>query len=651
MTFGMTNITVSLLGAARVDPQDAAFAKAIGKAPKLLTVLAYLVANDESVVSRERMAADLWPELPSERTRRNLSNLLWRLQKILPADLTHLLRQDKETLLPMIAKSGLQTDVTELRQTLLGTISDRCLDRIQDLYRGTFLHGHYDEWASEFDLHLRQQIIRFLRRNLVSREALPNTTLLRAAVLLLQFDEFDSTAYSVAIKCAQDAGNAALADKLTRQRGQIWGDDLEQDKKASASNLKLDDDTQRPVAQIAPRQVVGALIDHAQQQIRIGHPLNAKTSLRSALSYIKQQESLELNQSLSLQIAIRRELDPVFDVLSDREGQAFNLRGLRQCLKKHSGDDRWDLYTDYVQRQIWFWVVTDRYDQGLAVAEQFKRVARRKGDLGAINAVDRLIGVSCFNAGDFVQAKTIFTRLDSNNTREPVISRQRDAFNLLAVNAIHGEFQIVLNRALRLLDSNDVQVDDPNIRARLYLLCADCHLSIAQYELAAARLTDGYRLASKLGNYSLLLKRDLLYIRYLLKCALFRAALEAAYQLALELNSDRCSPSEAHEIYSALIECLIQMPNWLLAREADKWMQLWNAFFQKNLLQRYIPVRELRLGELALARKLWRVALRHCDAVDAFLRQSGQPFSLESELRETRLAAESGLQLIGDDAA
>ncbi len=66
-------------------------------APRLQSLLAYLVPHRDTPQSRQHIAFCLWPDLPEARTRANLRKLFYQLQQALP-HARRFLRADAQTL-------------------------------------------------------------------------------------------------------------------------------------------------------------------------------------------------------------------------------------------------------------------------------------------------------------------------------------------------------------------------------------------------------------------------------------------------------------------------------------------------------------------------------------------------------------------------
>jgi DNA-binding SARP family transcriptional activator/tetratricopeptide (TPR) repeat protein len=138
------------------------------------SLFAYLVVNRGIPQPRERLVAELWPELSEVRGRRRLSHTLWQLQDALgelPGGSSYL--EVRADTLAFNASASLQVDVDAFEQGLEelrhlrddGAIRARDLGRLEqvvDLYRGDFLDGHYEPWVLDEQERLGQRYLEAL---------------------------------------------------------------------------------------------------------------------------------------------------------------------------------------------------------------------------------------------------------------------------------------------------------------------------------------------------------------------------------------------------------------------------------------------------------------------------------------------------------
>ncbi|MFA9446066.1 BTAD domain-containing putative transcriptional regulator [Egicoccus sp. AB-alg6-2] len=132
------------------------------------SLMAYLVLDRGVRHSRDRLAAQFWPDLPPARARRRLSHTLWQLQDALgelPGGWDHLQATTDAIAIDRDAPCWIDVEEFERR---LDTVrapaaeprraSDRAsLEQAVELYRGDFLAGHYDDWVLAEQQRLAQR--------------------------------------------------------------------------------------------------------------------------------------------------------------------------------------------------------------------------------------------------------------------------------------------------------------------------------------------------------------------------------------------------------------------------------------------------------------------------------------------------------------
>jgi DNA-binding SARP family transcriptional activator/Tfp pilus assembly protein PilF len=137
------------------------------KGEKARSLMAYLVIHPRILHRREVLADMLWPDAPPDRVRRNLSDLLYRLQKTIePGWLT--IDDDTIALQPNV---NLWVDVWEF-DNLISRKDDANLQIAVELYTDDLLPEIYDEWIlTERELR-RSQYLSVLETLSANLEAL-----------------------------------------------------------------------------------------------------------------------------------------------------------------------------------------------------------------------------------------------------------------------------------------------------------------------------------------------------------------------------------------------------------------------------------------------------------------------------------------------
>ena len=111
------------------------------KGEKARNLVAYLVLHPRILHRREVLADILWPDAPPERVRRNLSDLLYRLQKTIEPEW---LTIDDETI-ALHPNANLWVDVWDF-DSLITSKDDGNLQKAVELYAGDLIPEIYDEW-------------------------------------------------------------------------------------------------------------------------------------------------------------------------------------------------------------------------------------------------------------------------------------------------------------------------------------------------------------------------------------------------------------------------------------------------------------------------------------------------------------------------
>src|SRR5690348_12496673 len=110
--------------------------------PRTLPLLAYLLLHRKEAVSRERVAAQLWPDEHETDARANLRRHIHYLAKVLPEDSGAWLQVDRRTVSWNVSlPQWIDIDAFESASAA----EDR-LDEAIELYRDDLLPTCYDDW-------------------------------------------------------------------------------------------------------------------------------------------------------------------------------------------------------------------------------------------------------------------------------------------------------------------------------------------------------------------------------------------------------------------------------------------------------------------------------------------------------------------------
>ncbi len=160
-------LRIDLLGRFRVT--YGAKLLATVEAPRLRSLLAYLLLHRDAPTSRHRLAFLFWPDSPEEQALTNLRNLLYRLRHSLP-DSQRFVAIDRRTLLWRV-DAPFECDVVDFEEALhrmeLASDEDALRETLEDavsLYGGDLLPGSYEDWMVPERQRLRQAFQRALEQ-------------------------------------------------------------------------------------------------------------------------------------------------------------------------------------------------------------------------------------------------------------------------------------------------------------------------------------------------------------------------------------------------------------------------------------------------------------------------------------------------------
>ena len=122
-------------------------------------LLCYLLLHRSQPISRERLAAVFWEDLPSANARGYLRNALWRLRRMLQdagADPDHVLSFPNEQV-ALQAEADMWIDIDEFERAAadaskagpesLSRVQVEALESAAALYTGDLLQGVYEDWT------------------------------------------------------------------------------------------------------------------------------------------------------------------------------------------------------------------------------------------------------------------------------------------------------------------------------------------------------------------------------------------------------------------------------------------------------------------------------------------------------------------------
>src|SRR5688500_1902383 len=132
-------LRLELLGAFRARSPSGELT-GLGTQPRRAALLAYLAVERD--VSRDRVAALLWPDADPDRASHALSQAIYHLRRIIGADWVEL-RGDRLVVAPTVT-----TDVSDLERA--AEAGDH--RHVIELYRGSFLAGGFLGETADFEM-------------------------------------------------------------------------------------------------------------------------------------------------------------------------------------------------------------------------------------------------------------------------------------------------------------------------------------------------------------------------------------------------------------------------------------------------------------------------------------------------------------------
>lgn len=177
-------------------------------APRLQSLLAYLVLHRDAPQSRKHLAFLLWQDSSEQQAHGNLRNLVHRLKKILP-DADRYLIANTQTL-QWNSDASFTLDVDEFQNAAAQSDSLRALENAVNIYRGDLLPACYDEWLLPERERLREKFVDCLAQLIVLSEAAREYQIaIGYARRLLQADPLSEHAYRKLMNLYAELGDRA----------------------------------------------------------------------------------------------------------------------------------------------------------------------------------------------------------------------------------------------------------------------------------------------------------------------------------------------------------------------------------------------------------------------------------------------------------
>ncbi len=167
-------------------------------------MLACLIMHRGSDVARERLIETFWPEVDAERARDSLKTTLWAIRRTLRS--AQLDPDEFVTSTKAVVRWEANTALDAQRFLDLVAADDpQSQVEARQLYRGDFLEGDYDEWASAQRERLAEAYERLLGR--IVRDSKDVAT----AQNIIDRNPYDEEAYATLIDAEIGAGKPLSA--------------------------------------------------------------------------------------------------------------------------------------------------------------------------------------------------------------------------------------------------------------------------------------------------------------------------------------------------------------------------------------------------------------------------------------------------------
>lgn len=213
----MASISILLFGPARVVVGPEAQVMKIGRSA--LSLLVYLAVSANRPVSREAVAAELWPDCEQDRGRSRLSTAIWRLRKALgAAGAEDTLVAGKDGCLSLCEDLHASVDTNRFQAQadtyLEAPATAQCpLGGQMDL-TGEPLSGWYDVWALSARVRIEDLYERCLSARLHQQaEAGLDTEAVATAEALLALDPLREDVHQLLMQLHMDHGRPGQAER------------------------------------------------------------------------------------------------------------------------------------------------------------------------------------------------------------------------------------------------------------------------------------------------------------------------------------------------------------------------------------------------------------------------------------------------------
>ena len=209
-------------------------------APRLQSLLAYLLLHPQAPISRQQLASVFWPNTSEAQARTNLRNLLYALRVAFPSIQNYLNTQGPTLEWHPDATLDLDVEAFERCLTIVpekGVQLDAFAQAVQ-IYQGDLLPGCYEDWIIPERERLRSAFLNALETlAAVSEDARDYPAALSHTRRLLQADPLQSKANHRLIRLYSLLGDRSAALKAYRSYAQLLQQELGTEPEAEIREL------------------------------------------------------------------------------------------------------------------------------------------------------------------------------------------------------------------------------------------------------------------------------------------------------------------------------------------------------------------------------------------------------------------------------